>query len=221
MDIREELKNMLRALHAMSPAYNGIIQMLFLLPQKAAWLINMYPEFMKYENELLELFSLSYDENGFLRAYKSYGNNLGNYLANTFHTLFKMLMEINMRKRLLELAGVSEDEFKGFDPLRAWIEVSLKYLAEVDKGALRLLDMAIIKLSGKGPNGCVELSEKEVAKLININVKDLWALVKKLEKFYLLFRDKYYYSNKIRISNTPLLLDAYQDLRARLREMLG
>jgi len=25
MDIREELKNMLRALHAMSPAYNGII----------------------------------------------------------------------------------------------------------------------------------------------------------------------------------------------------
>jgi hypothetical protein len=141
---------------------------------------------------------------GFLRTYKSYGHNLGNYLANTFHTLFKMLMDINLRKRLLELAGVSENEFKKFDPLRAWIEVSLKYLAEVDKGALRLLDMAIIKLSGKGPNGCVELSEKEVAKLININVKDLWALVEKLEKFYLLFRDKYYYSNKISVYLTLL-----------------
>jgi hypothetical protein len=67
----------------------------------------------------------------------------------------------------------------------------------------------------------VELSEKEVAKLINNNVKDLWTLVEKLEKFYLLFHDKYYYSNKICISDTPLLLDAYQHLRARLREMLG
>jgi hypothetical protein len=142
--------------------------MLFLLPQKAAWLINMYPEFMKYENELLELFSPSYDENGFPRTYKSYGHNLRNYLANTLHTLFKMLMDINMRKRLLELAGVGEDEFKGFNPLRAWIEVSLKYLAEVDKGTLRLLDMAIPSSPVKGLMAVWNYLKKKLLSLLII-----------------------------------------------------
>jgi len=214
--IKEDLKNLLECLYYVSPAYNRLVQMLFLLPQKVRTLIGMYPDLMELEEELMALFSLEYTSEGFLST-RSHPVPLGYHLANLYHTLFGVLTDPDKRGRLLKLAGLSEEEFKKFDPLRAWIELSLDYLAkaEKEKDSLRLLSVIVEKLSGKGPNGYV--SWEEIGK--EANVKDLTTSARTLRQFFLLSRrESPYYGVYGR--ECLLLLDAYSDLRVRLKELL-
>jgi len=112
---------------------------------------------------------------------------------------------------LLSLANISEEEFREFDPLRAWIEVSLKYLAEVSKDALKLLDIVATKLSDKE-----SVSLDEIRRAAS-DIKNFDALMETLKRFFLL---PYEEPSWIYRRDCPLLLDVYSDLRSRLREML-
>jgi hypothetical protein len=196
----------------MSPAYNRVVQMLFLLPQRAKILMRMYPEAMEREDEIFELFSLEYDTKGFIK-YSSYG--FGSYLASLYNILFSILMEADRRKRLLQLAGIKEEEFKEFDPLRAWIDVSLDYLAKANKDALKLLDVVITKLSGKGPGDSISWDEIRKAAP---DIKNFEALMELLRQFFLI---RYQYTSWIYVRECPLLLDVYSDLRDKLKKLLG
>jgi len=211
-DLQEDFKNLLKYLSAMSPAYNRVVQMLFLLPQRAKILMRMYPEAMEREDEIFEFFSLEYDTKGFIK-YSSYG--FGSYLASLYNILFSILMEADRRKRLLQLAGIKEEEFKEFDPLRAWIDVSLDYLAKANKDALKLLDVVITKLSGKGPGDSISWDEIRKAAP---DIKNFEALMELLRQFFLI---RYQYTSWIYVRECPLLLDVYSDLRDKLKKLLG
>jgi hypothetical protein len=210
--LQEELKNLLQYLCYTSPAYNRLTQMLLILPQKAKKLWGMYPDLMEREEELMTLFSLRYTGEGFIEA-QSYNTPLGLHLAGLYRSLFEVLADPNKRERLLRLAGLSEEEFKKIDPLRAWIEVSLDYLAKADKDSLKLLSVVVEKLSGKRPEESV--SWEEIGRAANVS--DLAASARTLHSFFLLpYKSSYYVCAK----ECPLLLDIYSDLRAKLKELL-
>lgn len=211
-DLQEDFKNLLKYLSAMSPAYNRVVQMLFLLPQRAKVFMLMYPEVMEREDEIFEFFSLEYDSKGFIK-YSDYG--FGSYLVSLYRSLFWMLMEVDRRKRLLQLAGIREEEFKEFDPLRAWIDVSLDYLAKANKDALKLLDVVITKLSGKGPGDSISWDEIRRA---TPDIKNFEALMELLKQLFLI---RYQYTSWIHVRECPLLLDVYSDLRGKLKKLLG
>jgi hypothetical protein len=176
----------------------------------------MYPEFMEGEDELIELFSLRYTDRGFVEAYSSYDeSSLGFHLAGLYRSLFKTLSNVDKRSRLLKLANLSEDEFKEFDPLRAWIEVSLEYIARTDKDTLKLLDVIVTKLSSKRPDEPISWDE---IKKSATDVKDFETSISILKRFFLL---PYESTTLIRGRECPLLLEAYSDLRAKMRELLG
>ena len=211
ISVEEDVRNLLKCLNAVSPAYNELVQMLFILPQRAITLIEIYPELMKKEEELMNLIGLRYDERGFVHP--GYGS-LGGHLADLYHALFKLLSHSRKRENLLKFAGLSEEEFKEFDPLRAWIGVSLKFLARVDKDALKLLNIVITKLSGKGPDESVSWDEIKKAAT---DIKDPEASREILRRFFLLPYESPYY---IYGRECPLLLKVYSDLRNYLNELL-
>jgi len=205
--LQEDVRNLLKLLYSMSPAYNSVVQALFILPQRARVLMGMYPELMEKEEELMELFSLRYSERGLMEAREG----LGYHLASLYRRFFRILADAKTRGLLLSLANISEEEFREFDPLRAWIEVSLKYLAEVSKDALKLLDIVATKLSDKE-----SVSLDEIRRAAS-DIKNFDALMETLKRFFLL---PYEEPSWIYRRDCPLLLDVYSDLRSRLREML-
>jgi hypothetical protein len=212
MTPQEELRNLLEYLFYTSPAYNRFTQMLLILPQKVKKLLEMYPELMEYEEELMQLFSLEYTEKGFIET-SYYGVALGAHLAGLYATLFKTLANPRRRSLLLKLAGLSEEEFKEIDPLRAWIEVSLEYLAKSNKDALKLLDIIVDKLAGKGLEEYVSWEEIRKAG----NMENIEALREILRGFRLLLYES---PSAIYRKECPLLLEAYSDLRRKLKELL-
>jgi hypothetical protein len=212
-DVREDFRSLLESLCYASPAYNAIVQMLFLLPLKAKTLMRMYPELMEREEELIELFYLRYSGEGSLQAEYGPAPSLGHHLAGLYRSLFRILADAGRRSLLLRLAGVSEEEFRKIDPLRAWIEVSLEYLAKTDKDSLKLLEAVVEKLSEKKPDDSV--SWEEVGKAAR--VQDFDSAMKTLEHFSLILPESSY---SVYARNCPLLLDAYSDLRAKLRGLL-
>jgi len=211
-DLQEDFKNLLKYLSAMSPGYNRVVQMLFLLPQRAKIFMRMYPEVMEREDEIFGFFSLEYSSKGFIEC-SSYG--FGYYLVSIYRNLFQRLIEADERKRLLQLAGITEEEFKEFDPLRAWIDVSLDYLAKANKDALKLLDVVITRLSGKRPGDYISWDEIREATPDIKNFEDLMEL---LRQFFLI---RYESTSWIRVRECPLLLDVYSDLRDKLKKLLG
>ena len=213
LDVREEFRRLLESLCYASPAYNVVVQMLFLLPLKAKTLMQMYPELLEREEELMELFYLSYSSDGSLRAEYGPAPSLGYHLAGLYRSLLRILADAGKRSLVLRLAGVSEEEFRKNDPLRAWIEVSLEYLAKADRDALKLLEALVEKLSGKKPDDSVSLEEVRKA----AGVQDFDGAMKTLEHFSLIFPESSY---SVYARNCPLLLDAYSDLRAKLRGLL-
>jgi hypothetical protein len=209
--LQEELKNLLQYLCYASPAYNKLTQMLLILPQRARKLWSMYPDLMEHEEELMALFNLRYTAEGLIEA-QSYNTLLGLHLAGLYRSLFEVLANPDKRGRLLKLAGLSEEEFKKIDPLRAWIEVSLDYLAKADKDSLKLLSAVVEKLSGKRPEESV--SWEEIGRAAGVS--DLAASARTLYVFFLL---PYKSSSYVYARECPLLLDAYSDLRAKLKEL--
>jgi len=208
---QEDVKNLLKCLFNMSPAYNGLVQMLSLLPQKAKALMGMYPELMGNEDDLMKLFSLRYTDKGFMET-SSYPNPFGLHLAGLYRSLFKTLMDAEGRRTLLELANLSEDEFKDFDPLRVWIAISLEFLAKEDRDALKLLEVVVSKLSGKRPDEFVSWDE---VKRSATDIKDFEASMSILKCFFLL---PYESPSGIYGRECPLLLEVYSDLKAKMKE---
>jgi len=209
LDLGESLRNLLKALYAASPAYNELTQMLFILPEKAFTLLKMYPEIMEKEDVLREVVGIRYSEDGYINP-----TRLGGLLAELYYEFFKILSHPVKRKRLLEAAGLKEEDFKGFDPLRSWIEVSFDFLSKISKDSLKLLSVIIGKMLGKRPDESVSWEEvkKEAA---GINFEEAQTLLK---RFYLI---PYSSSYSIYAYECPLLLDAYSDLREKLKELLG
>jgi hypothetical protein len=208
LDIGVSVRNLVKALQAASPAYNEITQMLFILPQKPITLLKMYPEVMEREDEVRELIGLRYSAEGFV-----YPEGLGSFLAELYHALFRLLSHPEKRRRLLELAGLKEEEFRELDPLRAWIEVSLESLSKINKDSLQLLNLIVSKLSGKMPDE--SLSWEEVRSGAGgVKFEEARTLLK---RFYLLPYTSDYF---IYAYECPLILDAYSDLREKLKELL-
>jgi hypothetical protein len=210
--IHEDVKNLLKSLYTSSPAFNVITQALFMLPLKARVFWRMYPELEEYEEAVMGLFSLKYTEKGFIES-TIYG--LGHHLTGLYRVLFTILMNINWRARLLKIANISEEEFKEFDPLRAWLEVSMEYLSKTDKDALKILEVIIAKLLGKRSDDSI--SWDEIKRSVEKDVKNFDASLENLKRFSLI-----YYESPLFIyaRNCPLLLEVYSDLRNRLKELL-
>jgi hypothetical protein len=139
---------------------------------------------------------------------------LGYYLVTLYRMLFDILADVNRRGRLLRLANLSEDEFKEFDPLRAWIEISLDYLSKADKDALKILDAIITKLSGKKLDEYV--SWDEIRKSLT-DIKNFDSSLENLKRFQLIRQESSY---GVYVRNCPLLLEFYSDLRTKLKELL-
>jgi hypothetical protein len=207
--LQEDLKNLLTYLYYVSPAYNELVQMLFILPQKATTLMKMYPELMEREDELLKLFSLRFTSDGFLET----SNYFGYHLSGLYRSLLRILSDPYSRSLLLKLANLSEEEFRKFDPLRSWIEVSLDYLAKVSRETLRLLDVVVDKLSDKKPDESISFEELRKS----VGIENFDTSMKLLERFSLLFPSSAY---SIYGKECPLLLEAYSDLRTKLKELL-
>lgn len=211
MGVEESVKNLLKALNWASPSYNELTHMLFILPQRATTLIKMYPELMEREEMLIELLGIRYTEQGLIEPRS---NTLAAHLANLFHSLFCILSHPEMRRELLDMAGIKEDEFKEFDPLRSWIKVSIETLSNINRDTLRLLDIITTKLSVKKPGESV--SWEEVKKEVS-DIKDFDSARNVLKRFFLLPYGSEY---SIYTHECPLLLDAYSDLRSKLKELL-
>lgn len=207
---QEDIKNMLRGFYSISPACNGITQALFVLPLKARTFWNMFPEIGDYEEDFIELFSLRYTEKGAIDM----AGGLGYYLVTLYRMLFDILADVNRRGRLLRLVNLSEDEFKEFDPLRAWIEISLEYLSKADKDALKILDVIITKLSDKKLDEYV--SWDEIRKSLT-DIKNFDSSLENLKRFQLIRQESSY---GVYVRNCPLLLEFYSDLRTKLKELL-
>jgi hypothetical protein len=210
--LQEDIKNMLRGFYSISPACNGITQALFVLPLKARTFWKMFPEIGDYEEDFIELFSLRYTEKGAIDMV----GGLGSYLVTLYRILFDILADVNRRRQLLRLANLSEDEFKEFDPLRAWIEISLEYLSKADKDALKILDTIITKLSGKKLDEYV--SWDEIRKSLT-DIKNFDSSLENLKRFQLI-RQESSYGVYVYVRNCPLLLEFYSDLRTKLKELL-
>lgn len=207
MDINASVKNLINALRDASPAYNEITQMFFILPQRSLTLLKMYPEIMEKEDMIKEVIGIRYSEDGSVNP-----KGLGYYLSELYHELFKLLSHPEKRRLLLELAGLKEEEFKEFDPLRSWIEVSLEGLSKINKDALKLLDLIVSKLTGKKLDETVYWEEIERG-INGINFKEALTI---LRQFYLLPRSPLYFY----VYECPLVLDAYSDLRGKLKDLV-
>jgi hypothetical protein len=210
--VHEDVKNLLKSLYTSSPAFNVVTQVLFMLPLKARVFWSMYPELGEHEEAFMELFSLKYTDKGFIES-TIYG--LGYYLTGLYRVLFGVLININWRTRLLKLANISEEEFKEFDPLRAWLEVSMEYLSKTDKDALKILEVIIAKLLGKRSDDSV--SWDEIKRSVEKDVKNFDASLENLKRFSLIHYENPHF---IYARNCPLLLEVYSDLRNRLKELL-
>jgi hypothetical protein len=209
--VHEDVKNLLKSLYTSSPAFNVVTQALFMLPLKARVFWSMYPELGEHEEAFIELFSLKYTEKGFIDMI----GGLGYYLTSLYRVLFGILTNINTRTRLLKLANISEEEFKEFDPLRAWLEVSMEYLSKTDKDALKILDVIIAKLLGKRSDDGI--SWDEIKRSVEKDVKNFDASLENLKRFSLIHHESPHF---IYARNCPLLLEVYSDLRNRLKELL-
>ena len=208
----ETFENIIKCLAAISPAYNKCIQMLFILPQKAITLMKMYPDLMEKEDLLMSVFGLKYDEHG--RIHPTY-DFLGASLRSVYHSLFEVLADSKRRKEILNLANLDEDKFKEIDPLRAWLEIALEYLAEISKDALKMLDACITELLRKETRreylDIYELDEIHKKMNIGYSIREL------LRQFHLLIYGK---RNDSSVYFCPLALDVYSDLRNKLKELL-
>jgi hypothetical protein len=81
--------------------------------------------------------------------------------------------------------------------------------------ALKLLDVVITKLSGKGPGDSISWDEIRKAAP---DIKNFEALMELLRQFFLI---RYQYTSWIYVRECPLLLDVYSDLRDKLKKLLG
>lgn len=208
-----QVRKLLECLYAMSPAFNEITQFLFLLPQKATTIMKIYPELMEREDELIELFGLRYTDRGFIWSHES---QLGGLISSIYHALFKVLSDPNLRAILLKLAGLSEEEFRNIDPLRAWIEVSLEFLVKVSKDSLKLLNVIVNMLETKGPGEGTSLENVKSA-AESAGVRDFAGAFTLLRNFRLLQPSSAHYIYK---RECVLLVDVYSDLRRKLAELV-
>jgi len=209
ISVAEEFRELLRILSAMSPAYNKITQMFFIMPQRAITLIRLYPEIMEKEDMMREIMGVEYTSEGVIRP-----KGMGLHLHALYRELFKQLLHPDKRRKLLALANLTEEEFREIDPLRAWIKIALDFLAEFYKDSLKLLDVIIAKLIGKEPNEYVRWSEIIEAAS---DVEDPERAREILRCFFLLPHE---YPDWIYAYECPLLLDIYSDLRKKLHELL-
>jgi glucose-6-phosphate-specific signal transduction histidine kinase len=83
----------------------------------------------------------------------------------------------------------------------------------VDKDALKLLAAVVEKLSGKRPDESVSWEEVKRA----AEVQDFEKAARTLERYSLIIYESSY---SVYGRDCPLLLDAYSDLRAKLRDLL-
>lgn len=210
--VEDSVKALLQALASIGPASNRLVQMFFMLPKRAIALYKMYPEVFEREEEIKSSFRFEYTSDGTIRP----SEGLCYHLNRIFLCLFRLLANEDTRKQLLGLAGLNEEQFREFDPLRMWLDVALDYVADVDKEALRLLDILVAKLAGKPPSEAIDLGSDEWKKAVK-DIKNADECLKLLVESRLLFQK---YSSHIYVRECPLLLEAYSDLREKLKGLL-
>ncbi len=207
----EVIRHFLRGLASIGPASSYMTQMLFLLPEKARIVLEAYQEIMEHEDEVRELFGLKYTEKGLLEC--SYGG-LADHLRGLYRNFFSLLSDPQRRSQLLKLAGLSEEEFRDIDPLRFWLDSAIDYLAKERPSCLKVLDELLRRLEKED---YVYLSREELGKLKQVS-KDPESDLEILDRFGFLYRER---SDFVYKRECPLMLEAYTDLRARLRKFAG
>jgi len=208
--VQDDVKEFLQVLAAISPASNKLTQMLVVFPERATTLYKLYPEIFEREEEVKLLLGFRYTSDGKIEVGS---DTLSEHLRGIFLVLFKLLSNENTRRQILNLAGITEEQFREFDPLRLWLNVALDYVAKTHPEALRLLNTIVEKLSGKEPSSSI--SKDELKRAVK-EVEDFEFCYDLLNKFWLTLRS----GSWIYAYECPLLLDTYQDLREKLRELI-
>jgi len=208
--VQDDVKEFLQVLAAISPASNKLTQMLVVFPERATTLYKLYPEIFEREEEVKLLLGFRYTSDGKIEAGS---DTLSEHLRGIFLVLFKLLSNENTRRQILNLAGITEEQFREFDPLRLWLNVALDYVAKTRPEALRLLNTIVEKLSGKEPSSSI--SKDELKRAVK-EVEDFEFCYDLLNKFWLILRS----GSWIYAYECPLLLDTYQDLREKLRKLI-
>lgn len=201
-DVQKHVRQMLEGLSYIGPASNLLTQFIFLLPRRAKELYKQYPELMEREEELMKLFGLEFDSEGHLKT-KYY--EIADHIRCLYYNLFRLLSSPSSRKKLLELSGINEEDFKKMDPLRKWLESAMEYLANAKPDALKLL-CKLHEMFATSNSESVYLDD------IKKSFGEAWdALV----KFGLVYpsSSSWLYRNEF-----PLLLDCYSDLLEKFKQ---
>lgn len=210
-ELSESIKSLLDALAFIGPASNRLVQLLFRLPMRAVAVFREYPEFIESE-DLKAILKLRYTPEGFIDAESpSYlGDGLGYHLRGVFLAFFRLLSNSRERDLILGMAGVTEDKFMEYDPLRLWLDVAIDHASKVRPEALKLLSLIIAMLRNRDH---IILTSDEWRSFTK-DVGDVDKCIRFLYEYMLLLPPRI--RNFIYADECPLLLDVYADLRRRL-----
>ena len=207
-EVSESIKRLFEGLNYIGPAYNILTRFLIMLPADVLRLYQIYPNIIEKKDEMMRLLGLEFTRDGKVDV-KSY--EFGEYLRGSFLSVFRLLSDCESRASILRMMGVSEEEFKEYDPLRAWLEVSMDYTKEVMPSALKLLNIIVETLLDKD-SIYLESDEwrKKVEGFENVDIclRFLYENVLLLPPFT---------SGHIRRNECPLTLNIYSDLRDKLK----
>ena len=101
-NVQKYFRQMLEGLSYTGPASNLLTQFVFLLPRRARELYRQYPELMEHEEELMKLFGLGFDSEGYLEA----RGGIAEHIDDLYYKLFRLLSDPSSRKKV---AGTFRD----------------------------------------------------------------------------------------------------------------
>ena len=207
-EVSESIKRLFEGLNYIGPAYNILTQFLIMLPADVLRLYQIYPNIIEKKDEMMQLLGLKFTRDGKVDV-EFY--ELGGYLRELVLSIFRLLSDCESRALILRTMGVTEEEFKEDDPLRAWLEVSMDYAKKVMPSALKLLDIIVETLLDKDS---IYLESDEWRKKVE-GFKNVDICLRFLYENVLLLPP--FTSGHIRRNECPLTLNIYSDLRDKLK----
>jgi len=179
INTKEEMLKLVNALSALCPSYNYCSQYIQMLPMDYPSTYDMFPEFLstpEIRKFLEDILGITYGANVDLSSYGgvAFAYNLKGFVER----IFSFLEDPNIRKRLSELTGASEDIIP--NPRKEWIEVRLKgvsLIPTVGPHAIRIITLLLESLEpAEGWRSFTELvkllrlDEKQTREIINLLV---------------------------------------------------
>lgn len=186
IEVKEHAGNIAKAIQALMPSRNYIVQFLTMLPADFPTLYNSFPELMGDEKtrKALEMaFGVTFGERVQVQDYAKLG-----YILNDFHSrIFKALESKDVAQGLSHL--IETDEKNILNPMSEWLELRLQGLAiEPNYGKEAGNVLRTVKKIGVEKNKqypVYEASSAQIAKVGNVNESRIHYVIDLLLKYKL------------------------------------